>query len=298
VKQKVTIATDYAAVVLPPNMSLHNYVGPPVPVSSPASAAAELPVPIAYPLGAPGHRLSRRVRHRKQAIALDGHDCGRMIPHIHAIPSLANALTITQTFFSSRRAMFFSSRVRIEGLAVAACDCTALPPTPMMSCSEPANLPAAMSLSSWKNTVVFGIIAADYVAAAIAIAASIGVDMLLFRAERAKARRPPSLDELFDLQWPDWSARLQKAFLSAALGTPQKWVAKSCAAAAAGVARLALTDGPFRMSVVTSGSKGVASLELGRDARRAATVDVDLDVPATEWPRDPSLDPAAWGEPL
>jgi len=300
VRQKVTIASDITAIVLPiPNSSLHSYLGPTpssplAAVPSPQSVAVDPPVPVMHPPGSSAHRLSRRVRHRRQPIAQDGHDCGRMIRHIHLLPSPANSLSVVHALFSSRRATFFSSRVRIEGSCVASLDGTSVPPTPMLACSEPANLPTAISLTSFTNTVTFGMTPGDFAAGMIAVAASVGADLLLHRAARAKAKRPPTLDQLFDMLWPDAREELATAIRRSALGDPQKWIVKSCAAAAAGAARLALTDGPFRMSLVTSGSKGVVDVEVQRGSGGMSR-GVDPNLPSP-FRGAPAADvPDAWG---
>jgi hypothetical protein len=127
---------------------------------------APCPEADAYVLHPPGmlagqNQLSATVTHQGIAIAKAGHDCGVGIPHSVPEPMMAALHTAT----SSRKAMFSSSRVRIEGTQPAACALTASSPTPMLACANPVPLPVrGVYTSAGKNTVSFGMSWADVAA--------------------------------------------------------------------------------------------------------------------------------------
>src|ERR1035437_1923310 len=83
----VSIATDIALPLIPLVMTFHDLVPvPPVPPVPPPGIypCIEIPVMMMWPPGyaLQQNKLTTTVLHKFLPMALDGHDCGYMIPHI------------------------------------------------------------------------------------------------------------------------------------------------------------------------------------------------------------------------
>jgi hypothetical protein len=123
------------------------------------------------------NKLTGTVRHSTQTIALEGHDCGILIPHCPIAPQLNVCLAVIIPF-SSRKMMFSASTVKADGTAIGTSDLLSTTPTPMMVCADAISVPVGFPVSNASNTVNVGMTAGDYVAGLAAIAASIVGDAL------------------------------------------------------------------------------------------------------------------------
>lgn len=189
----VTIQLDFCFNLLPiPLCAPHNYIPcppfPPVPPPMPgaigACQALEIPVPAWWPPGFAlgGASFTTTVFHKFMQICLEGHDCGKFIPHVQLTPAPNNTLTLVHIPLSKRSANFASSTVKMNGKGVAAMTLISWPPCPMTYCAEPVSLPLADATTSHLNTVRVGITLADWIFGAIAIAADLLIDVLFMRA--------------------------------------------------------------------------------------------------------------------
>ena len=172
-----------------PLYSPHNYaplppLAPPIPAvcMSPAPASAiDFPATMLWP---PGNLLfknkySTTVTHKHLGIIQSGHDLGIIIPHIQIVPAPNNFFTPLHILFSSRKVMFSSSSVKVNGAFVGIAGVIGLPPTPMMVCGEPTGFPLGEVPTRWLNTVRVGFTWIDFLLGVLSIAASMVVDKLL-----------------------------------------------------------------------------------------------------------------------
>lgn len=190
---KVTIQRDICLNLVVPLTATHNFIPlppfPPVPPPMPAAplslaaCALEAPVnawwPPGYALG--GAKFTTSVFHAHMQICLDGHDCGKFIPHLQVAPAPNNMLTLLHIPLSSRKANFCASTVRMNGKPPACMTAIAWPPTPMTYCSEPIKMPLADAPTAHLNSVVVGMTLGDWLAGAFAIAVGMILDYVLFR---------------------------------------------------------------------------------------------------------------------
>lgn len=192
----VTVQNDLCLNLLPvPLFAPHNYIPlppfPPVPPPMPGAVwvchAFELPVtawwPPGYALG--GASFTTTVFHKFMQICLDGHDCGKFIPHIQGSPAPNNTLTLVHIPTSKRSASFASSTVKMNGKGVAGMTFISWPPCPMTYCAEPVGIPLADAPTSHLNTVSFGISWTDWTLGMVNIAAGMLID-LFFAKGRGK----------------------------------------------------------------------------------------------------------------
>ncbi|WAS91534.1 hypothetical protein [Nannocystis punicea] len=190
---KVTIQRDICLNLVVPLTATHNFIPlppfPPIPPPLPglplslAACALESPVnawwPPGYALG--GSQFTTSVFHQGMAICLAGHDCGKFIPHLQIAPAPNNMLTLVHIPFSSRKANFSASTVKMNGKPVAGMTAIAWPPTPMTYCANPISMPLADAPTSHLNTVTVHISLLDWLAGVFAVAAGMLLDALLFR---------------------------------------------------------------------------------------------------------------------
>jgi hypothetical protein len=161
---------------------------PPLPPPTPAvcmspfpASALDLPATMLWP---PGNlvfknKYSTTVTHKFLGIIQTGHDLGIMILHIQVAPGVNNFFTPLHILFSSRKVMFSSSSVKVNGAFVGLAGLIGLPPTPMMVCGEPTGFPVGEVLTRWMNTVWVGFTWIDVLLGVVNIAVSIVVDRLL-----------------------------------------------------------------------------------------------------------------------
>lgn len=190
---KVTIQRDICLNLIVPLTATHDFIPlppfPPVPPPMPAAplslhaCAIESPVNAWWPPGAAlgSNKFTTSVFHRHMAICLDGHDCGKFIPHLQVAPAPNNMLTLVQIPLSSRKANFSASTVRMNGKPTAAMTAIAWPPTPMTYCSNPINMPLADAPTSHLNSVDVHLTLMDWIAGAVAIVAGMILDYVVFR---------------------------------------------------------------------------------------------------------------------
>lgn len=119
---------------------------------------------------------AKPVTHKGMWIALDGHDCGMMIPDVTIPP--VNLWYPMMWPFSSRKPSFAASTVKMNGTAVACAQMIGLPPLPMMTCGEPVSVPVCWSALSVTNTVQVGMTFLDLIIGIIGIVASVVTDLL------------------------------------------------------------------------------------------------------------------------
>jgi len=224
----VSIASDMT-LPLPLMMTSHDFV--PIPTGPPPGpcVAIEAPVPVMW---SPGftlfqNKLTTTVSHQGLPFALDGHDCGYLIPHVTNPPNNARLPMIM--LFSSRKMAFAATTVRANGTAVAA---STPPLLPMLCCAFPVTLPVGYVMNSL-NTVRVGLTGEDVVAGALGILGTMVASYL------SSGRGTPRL--------PDTTEVLQKALLG---GSLRSWMYKSIFGIAAGVARLLITgDGTVQLQL-------------------------------------------------
>lgn len=190
---KATIQRDICTNMIVPLTATHNFVPlPPFPPVPPPLPAAPLSLaacaiesitnawwPPGYALG--GNKFTTSVFHSRMAICIDGHDCGKFIPHVQVAPAPNNMLTLLHIPLSSRKCNFTASTVKMNGKATACMLMISWPPSPMTYCSEPINMPLASAPTAHLNTVVIGMTFGDWFAGAFAIALGMILDWVLFK---------------------------------------------------------------------------------------------------------------------
>jgi|GEM_PF-990982 len=190
---KVTIQRDICINMIVPLTATHNFVPlppfPPVPPPMPAAplslaaCAIEAPVnawwPPGYALG--GNKFTTSVFHSGMSICLDGHDCGKFIPHVQVAPAPNNMLTLLHIPMSQRKCNFTASTVKMNGKSTACMLMISWPPSPMSYCSEPMSMPLASAPTAHLNTVTVGMTFGDWFAGAFAIAAGMLLEWFLFK---------------------------------------------------------------------------------------------------------------------
>ncbi|PRP92112.1 hypothetical protein ENSA5_51520 [Enhygromyxa salina] len=190
---KVTIQRDICLNMVVPLTATHDFIPlppfPPVPPPLPAAplslaaCAIESPVnawwPPGYALGA--NKFTTSVFHSGMGICLDGHDCGKFIPHVQVAPAPNNTLTLVHIPLSSRKCNFTASTVKMNGKSTACMLMISWPPSPMTYCSEPMSMPLASAPTAHLNTVTVGMTFGDWFAGAFAIAAGMILEWCLFK---------------------------------------------------------------------------------------------------------------------
>lgn len=152
----MTISTDISCVMT----AFTPHGTPPLPT-------IESPAPMLWRpgMGAGQNKLSQRVRHRGKSIVVDRHDVGAFLVHVTLPPTPKSALeNAKQTVESSRKVIFASSKVLVEGKRVAACWSHAGYPTPMTACADPLGLPIAACPTVKTNSACFGMTVGDWIA--------------------------------------------------------------------------------------------------------------------------------------
>jgi hypothetical protein len=126
---------------------------PPVPPG--VWVSSEVPAKQQWAPGASKHKLTASVFHRKQPIALQGHDLGMGIPD-EAPPILgtSNGYLVIIMAKSSRKIMFGASAVKAEGTAIGGA--TIPMDLPMLTCGDPLPLPTVFPQTNTSNTVLVG----------------------------------------------------------------------------------------------------------------------------------------------
>lgn len=190
---KITIQRDICLNLVIPLTATHDFIPlppfPPVPPPLPAAplslaaCAIESPVnawwPPGYALGA--NKFTTTVFHGGMLICLDGHDCGKFIPHVQVAPAPNNTLTIPQIALSTRKANFSASTVKMNGKPAACMTLIGWPPTPMTYCSNPISMPLADAPTSHLNSVTVGMTFADWFAGVFAIAVNMILEYVMFK---------------------------------------------------------------------------------------------------------------------
>lgn len=190
---KVTIQRDICLNMIVPLTATHNFIPlppfPPVPPPMPAAplslaaCAIEAPVnawwPPGYALGA--NKFTTSVFHCGMSICIDGHDCGKLIPHVQVAPAPNNTLTLLHIPLSQRKCNFTASTVKLNGKPTACMLMISWPPSPMSYCSEPINMPLASAPTAHLNTMVVGMTFGDWFAGAFAVALGMILDWCLFK---------------------------------------------------------------------------------------------------------------------
>ncbi len=176
-KVNVNIITDFSFGIL-----THKLIPPPPAPPIPATMSVEMPTTFLWTMGFLMNQNkfsngAKPVTHKGVWIALDGHDCGMMIPDI-TVPPAPNLNYPIGWLVSSRKPSFSASTVKMNGTAVACAQWIGLPPLPMMSCGDPISAPVSWSALSVTNTVSVGMTFTDLVVGYLNIAASVLVDYI------------------------------------------------------------------------------------------------------------------------
>jgi len=119
---------------------------------------------------------AKPVTHKGMWVALDGHDCGMMIPDVTIPP--VNIWYPMMWPFSSRKPIMAASTVKMNGTAVACAQWIGLPPIPMMTCGEPVSVPVCWSAISVTNTLQVGMTLTDLIVGIITTVASVVTDLI------------------------------------------------------------------------------------------------------------------------
>ena len=229
----VSIASDMTLPFVPPPITIHDYVPPPPQPPPPVPLCMAIESPVAIMWG-PGfalfqNKLTTTVTHQALPLALDGHDCGYMIPHV-TVP-LNNLRLPIIIMFSSRKMAFAASTVKANGAAVG---CSTLLLFPMLCCAFPVTLPTGYPVANSLNTVRVGLTPTDIIFGLVGMVATIVGDVLTYS--------PPSA--------PDLKEVLTKTFLG---DSPKNWLIKQGLGAAAGLARILITgEGSVQVQVGSS----------------------------------------------
>jgi len=227
----------------PISMTAHDGMSPPPPpVITPLTPypCIESPTPMMWPpgLALQQNKLTTTVFHKFQFLALDGHDCGYVIPHVTIPPSAKIPFLI---MFSGRKVMFSASTVKANGAAVGCASLFSMAmPTPMLCCAWPVSLPIGFPPLNALNTVTVGMTWGDWFAGVIAIVVTMVADAL---CNLCPFFSEPALGDL------------ASGLLGA--GNLQQWAAKAVAGVIAGAAKMILTgEGSIQVGV-GSGYAGV-----------------------------------------
>lgn len=268
---KVTIQRDICLNLIVPLTATHNFIPlppfPPVPPPMPAAplslaaCAIEAPVNAWWPPGGAlgSHKFTSTVFHQGMQICLDGHDCGKFIPHLQIMPAPNNMLTFMHIPFSSRKANFSASTVLMNGKPTAAMTMIAWPPTPMTYCSEPINMPLGDAPTSHFNTVEVYISLADWLAGAAAIAAGMILDWV-FRTKSKKFGQDAGKMIAKSRAGDSVASLLRSQLISKLKGSlDMKWAIKQGVGALTGLARIGLT-GQGSVGISSPYGGGFASL--------------------------------------
>lgn len=126
--------------------SLHKAAPPPPAPPTPSpQVSVEFPAFQGWPPGKlTKHSFTNTVKHLRQDIVQDGHDCGRLIFDLTpAIP--ANIFYALYWPVSSRKPIYSASKVKMDGTATACATSVAFPPLPEMTCGFPASTMSALN---------------------------------------------------------------------------------------------------------------------------------------------------------
>ncbi len=178
----VSITNDLAMPLIPMVvMTLHDVV-PPMAPPIPAAPCVETPVMMMWPPGFAlfQNRFTTTVLHKAMPIALDGHNCGYMLPHV-SIP-IVNMLTPMQIMFSSRKMAFSAAKVKANGAPIAT---TAPLVLPMMCCAQPVTLPTGAAPTNCLNTVAVGVTWTDAILGWGAIMVTMVIDKCFYKKPQA-----------------------------------------------------------------------------------------------------------------
>ncbi|HEY0138736.1 MAG TPA: hypothetical protein VGB85_31845 [Nannocystis sp.] len=268
---KVTIQRDICLPLIIPLTATHNFIPlppfPPIPPPLPAmplslaACAIEAPVNAWWPPGGAfgSHKFTSTVFHNGMQICLDGHDCGKFIPHLQVMPAPNNMLTFIHIPFSSRKANFSSASVLMNGSPTACMTMIAWPPTPMTYCAEPLSMPLADAPTSHFNTVEVRMSLADWLAGALNIA----VGMMLEWVTRTSSKdfgKAAGKDIARSRAGQSTASLIRERFINQIKGQfDMQWLAKQTIGALTGAAQIALT-GQGSISVNAPGGGGFFSL--------------------------------------
>ena len=178
-KVNVNVIVDFSfgflthGLILPPPV--------PPPPKAPPTFSIEMIATFMWTLGylANQNKFSngaKPVKHKGMFIALDGHDCGMMIPDVTIPP--VNLWYPMMWPFSSRKPILAASTVKMNGTAVACAQWIGLPPLPMMTCGEPVSVPVCWSAISVTNNLQVGMTFTDLLVGVITTVASVVTDVI------------------------------------------------------------------------------------------------------------------------
>lgn len=192
VSVSVTCTTDWCTPA--PPASIHSCAPVPPMILPPPEGLlphVELPIPMLWPPGMclGQNKITSTVTHRGRCVALDGHDCGYMIPHIPIPPVPVNLLLFLSIIpFSSRKVAFTASTVSFDAAAVACVK----PYLPMMTCMNPVSLPTTFAFN-FTNTVSVGMTATDIALGLVGIMVSAITDLVCDRLAGGRWSSPRSV---------------------------------------------------------------------------------------------------------
>ena len=117
-------------------------------------------------------KLTKTVKHKKQAIVQKYHNCSPMLFHI-TLPIFHLNIRYPIMMINSKRQIKFSAstvRGNIPPLGVSTLV------IPMLSCAEPFSLPTSLGITSYLNSVMIGLTLGDWLYGLITIAATMALD--------------------------------------------------------------------------------------------------------------------------
>lgn len=124
----------------------------------------EMPTPVMWTPGfvLQQNNLTKTVFHKSQFMALEGHDCGHMIPHLGPGPILPRLPVIIA--FSKRTMVFSSSTVKAEDNQIACTQINSMLALPMLTCGSPVPLPNSFPMFNWLHNVSVNLTVGDLLA--------------------------------------------------------------------------------------------------------------------------------------
>jgi hypothetical protein len=232
----VSISTDLTLPLIPPCITWHDFAYV-TPALTGTTMCFEMPVTIMWPPGfaLAQNKLSTTVLHKMMPIALDGHNCGYMIPHVTIPPAPLNTLLVFQILLSSRKMVFAATTVKANGQQIA---CNLFVLLPMTCCANPVTLPNGTAITNLANNVEVGLSWMDVLAGWLNIAITMIADKLV------RSKTGPSVPKL------DSKALFERFVLPLTAKNWTNFAIKSVAGLVTGGVRILLT-GEGALSIKT-----------------------------------------------
>jgi hypothetical protein len=154
------------------------------------------------------NKFSSSVVYRGFPIALDGHECGPLIPDMTP-PQPANLNYAIMWPTSTRKMVLSSHSVEHDGQKVA-CAQMLLLPIPMMTCGDPIDAPVAVINLNMFNTEKVGVSLAEFLVALAVLAVGMIIDAAFASFSKDKSELTSSFSEhMMKELWKSWGTPLE-----------------------------------------------------------------------------------------